>query len=143
MKGRQLTSGARIMVVDDQPGIRALMRAVLRLDGHQVLPAADWQEALQVAREHRPQVIFLDLCMPVMSGWCLLPELRRLLPRAMFCLMSADPLAAETYGPGGGPDWPLLKKPFDIHIVRALAIELLSKHEAAVAEDVAPYWGKR
>ena len=60
-----MTSGARIMVVDDQPGIRALMRAVLRLDGHQVLPAADWQEALQVAREHRPQVIFLDLCMPV------------------------------------------------------------------------------
>ncbi|MCC7352563.1 MAG: response regulator transcription factor [Anaerolineae bacterium] len=64
-----LPSGKRILVVDDEKKIVALVRAYLEQAGYQVLVAGDGQEALHAARRERPDLIILDLMLPKMDGW--------------------------------------------------------------------------
>jgi DNA-binding response OmpR family regulator len=68
--------GGRVLVVDDEEGIRVLCRVNLELGGYTVFEAADGVEAIAVARRERPDVIFLDLMMPKMDGWDTLSALR-------------------------------------------------------------------
>jgi len=62
-------NGPRILVVDDQPEIRHFLRAALAEDGFAVREAANGAAALNIARYWRPDLIILDLMMPVMNGW--------------------------------------------------------------------------
>lgn len=56
-----------ILVVDDQPTIRALLRAALEQVGYRVLEAADGAGALRQARSH-PDLVLLDIALPDISG---------------------------------------------------------------------------
>ena len=58
---------ASILVVDDEPGIRRLLRLTLGTE-HEVEEAADGEEALRQISRERPDVILLDVAMPVMDG---------------------------------------------------------------------------
>ncbi|HEV8536589.1 MAG TPA: response regulator [Candidatus Limnocylindria bacterium] len=69
-------AGKRVLVVDDDPDIRELLFTALEDDGFEVVPAANGQEALAIIRTFRPDVIVLDLMMPVMDGWQFASELR-------------------------------------------------------------------
>ena len=66
-----------ILVVEDDDAIRGLVSEVLRDDGYQVREATNGAEALETVRETRPDLIVLDLMMPVMNGWTFLEECRR------------------------------------------------------------------
>ena len=59
---------ATILVVDDEPNIREVVGLYLRRDGHTVVSAADGDEALRLHREHRPDLVVLDLMLPRVSG---------------------------------------------------------------------------
>ena len=59
----------RVLVVDDDRDIRELMVELLASEGYEVASASDGRRALAEARARRPDVILLDLMMPVMSGW--------------------------------------------------------------------------
>jgi DNA-binding response OmpR family regulator len=61
--------GKRILVVDDEKKIVALVKAYLEQAGYQVLTAADGQEALHIARRERPDLVILDLMLPKLDGW--------------------------------------------------------------------------
>jgi CheY-like chemotaxis protein len=67
----------RILVVEDDDAIRGLLSEVLRDDGYQVREATNGVEALATVRESPPDLIVLDLMMPVMNGWTFLEECRR------------------------------------------------------------------
>jgi CheY-like chemotaxis protein len=68
---------ARILVVDDDPDIRALVVRRTQAAGHQVLGAADAAEALAVVREKGvPEIVVLDVVMPETDGLTLLGQLR-------------------------------------------------------------------
>jgi DNA-binding response OmpR family regulator len=69
-------TGRRVLVVDDERGIRELCRVNLVLAGYEVLEAGDGQQALEVAKAELPDLIFLDVLMPGMSGWEVLAALR-------------------------------------------------------------------
>ncbi len=60
---------ARILVVEDSPDIRVLIRMLLEPAGHQVLTAADGREGVEATRRERPDLVLMDLSLPVLSGW--------------------------------------------------------------------------
>jgi len=66
----------RILVVDDEPDITALVAYHLVKSGYRVSTAASGIEAIRSAREERPDVVVLDLMLPGMSGYDVLAELR-------------------------------------------------------------------
>ena len=57
-----------ILVVDDEPQARALLREFLGMHGHEVLEAPNGKIGLETLREHRPRIVILDILMPVMTG---------------------------------------------------------------------------
>src|SRR5687768_17561134 len=65
-----------VLVVDDMPIFRDPIAASLRLAGYETVGAADGAAALASARARRPDVILLDVSMPVMDGFAFLRELR-------------------------------------------------------------------
>jgi CheY-like chemotaxis protein len=66
---------ARILVVDDEPSIRALIRTVLEHEGHTITTAENGRLAVESVIESVPDLIVLDLMMPEMDGWHFLEEL--------------------------------------------------------------------
>jgi len=67
----------KVLVADDKAPGRELLRAVLEQSGHAVYEASDGIEALRNARELLPDLIILDLHMPMLDGFGVLQELRR------------------------------------------------------------------
>ncbi len=61
-------SQGRILVVDDEPQIRRVMRVSLTQQGYEILEARSGEEALERFREHLPDLVLLDLNMPGMGG---------------------------------------------------------------------------
>lgn len=59
----------RILVVDDEPGITATLRARLEASGYEVLLASDGESGLQQAREEKPDLILLDIMLPKRDGY--------------------------------------------------------------------------
>ena len=59
----------KVLVIDDEEPIRLLCRVNLQLEDMDVLEAADGPTGLDQAREHRPDVILLDVMMPGLDGW--------------------------------------------------------------------------
>jgi CheY-like chemotaxis protein len=57
-----------ILVVDDEPVVRALLRAALEPAGSRVVEALDGSEALEVAWRERPELVLLDVGLPKLSG---------------------------------------------------------------------------
>ena len=66
----------RILVVDDEPDITALVAYHLAKAGYRVSTAARGPEALKAAVDERPDIVILDLMLPGMSGYDVLAELR-------------------------------------------------------------------
>jgi PAS domain S-box-containing protein len=73
-----------VLVIDDDPAARAITRRVLEREGYGVEEAADGETGLRLAKELHPDLITLDILMPVMDGWAVLSRLK------------ADPALANT-----------------------------------------------
>jgi len=67
---------ARILVVEDTPGNRALATKLLKGAGHEVVVALDAASGLDLAASHHPDLVLLDLGLPDMDGWEALRRLR-------------------------------------------------------------------
>ena len=67
---------ARVLVIDDEPAIRNILRSSLEASGFEVVLADDGLRGIGVARRQRPDAIVLDLMMPVMDGHTVLDVLR-------------------------------------------------------------------
>ena len=74
---RKAASSSQMLVVDDDPQIRYLLRRALEKAGWQVAEAADGREGLEAVAASRPALILLDLMMPGMDGFEFMQELRR------------------------------------------------------------------
>jgi|DewCreStandDraft_4_1066084.scaffolds.fasta_scaffold327945_1 CheY-like chemotaxis protein len=67
----------RILIADDKPTGRELVRTILENDGYEVYEAADGVEAIEQARQVRPDLMILDLHMPKLDGFTTVAALRR------------------------------------------------------------------
>lgn len=64
-----------VLIVDNDPDVLFTMRTVFEHEGFDVILAADGSSALQRIAAYRPDVIVLDVAMPVLDGWFVLAEL--------------------------------------------------------------------
>jgi PAS domain S-box-containing protein len=134
-------SGRTVLLVEDEPAIRALARQVLEQQGHQVLEARDGLEALEVYERHEGPIHLLltDLVMPHLSG----PELaRRLLARgAPLRLLFMSGYARDTEAftqPILGRRPHFLPKPFSLAGLLDKVREALSAEEPPGAAAAGP-----
>jgi two-component system, NtrC family, nitrogen regulation response regulator NtrX len=114
-----------ILVVEDDPEVRELIRDVLDSEGFEVDTAADGQSALEKAAARRPSLVVLDLTLPLLSGPELAAQLSRLVDGPIpILVISGDGLAASKAQEMGAFGY--LHKPFEIDdlvqsVSRALA----------------------
>ncbi|MEV0623770.1 response regulator transcription factor [Nonomuraea sp. NPDC050404] len=109
---------ARLLVVDDEPNIRELFSASLRMAGFEVLTAADGQEALRVAEESTPDLVMLDVMLPDLDGLAVAGRLRSRGRRVPVLFVTAkDTPEDRIAGLGLGEDY--VTKPFSLEEVIA------------------------
>jgi CheY-like chemotaxis protein len=65
----QPVAGATILVADDEPALLRLMAFVLQKQGHIMLTASNGEDALRMVRQHRPDLVVLDIMMPRLDGF--------------------------------------------------------------------------
>lgn len=95
---------AVVLVVDDEPDIRHLVRLNLELDGHDVVLAGDGAEALASLGEQRPDLLLLDVMMPNVDGWGVLEAVKAHddpLVRAIPVLMLTANVTSDARARGG------------------------------------------
>jgi CheY-like chemotaxis protein len=106
---------ARMLVVDDSPTICAVLGKMLRSEDYDVLSATDGAAAIELAREVKPTLIFLDVVMPGMNGFRVLKKLRQdpLTADIPIVMISGNQQASEQFylQRCGADDF--MKKPFD------------------------------
>src|SRR5688572_21196947 len=103
-----------ILVVDDDSDIREVVHELLSDEGYQVRTARNGRDALSILQEWRPNVILLDLMMPIMDGWTFLArqESCQTLRRIPVIVMSASHTIGESDGRSTVAD--VVAKPFEI-----------------------------
>jgi two-component system OmpR family response regulator len=104
----------RILVVDDEENLRTMLVAALRHSGYEVEQAADGATGLKAARELKPDLIVLDVMMPVLDGFAMCKRLRETGDRTPVIFLTArDASHDKVEGLNlGGDDY--LPKPFSL-----------------------------
>ena len=116
------TSGKRILIADDEPGVRDALRLLLKLDGHTVSEACDGQEALALFVAGRFDLIITDYVMPGLRGDELATEIKRRAPAQPILMITAHlDLMHLAENPVDG----VLGKPFAIADLRRAIVQLL------------------
>jgi CheY-like chemotaxis protein len=103
---------AHILAVDDDRAILSFIKAALSDEGYSVATAENGRVALDRLSEHRPDLVLLDLNMPVMSGWELQAHLRALVLNIPVIFMTAGGRARAEAAAHHAQGY--LAKPFDI-----------------------------
>jgi CheY-like chemotaxis protein len=85
----------RVLVVDDEPSLREVTRAILESQGYEVLTVADGLDGLNALNGSLPDVIISDLSMPRMSGFEFLAIVRKRFPRIATIAMSGEYFPSE------------------------------------------------
>lgn len=65
-----------VLVVDDEPHVVSMLQFSLEAEGYRTFSARNGQAAMDELRKHHPQLMLLDIMMPVMDGWSVLEELQ-------------------------------------------------------------------
>ena len=117
----------RVVVIDDSEDLRGLLRFALSRAGMDVVgEAGDGSAGLEVVREERPDVVLLDLAMPIMDGVEALPLIRELVPKAQIIVFSGFdvPLAQQVLEAGA-----------DGHVVKGTPLKDIVTYVLATFED--------
>jgi CheY-like chemotaxis protein len=106
---------ARVLVIDDEPDVRWLLRLSLERVGHEVILAEDGLRGVAMAQRQRPDVIVLDLMMPVMDGYGVLEALGKDARTAALpvLVLTAKAIPEEEARVTGAGAKRFLTKPFD------------------------------
>jgi two-component system, NtrC family, response regulator AtoC len=132
----------KILVVDDELGLRHTLSIILAEDGHDVAVAADGVAALAMVREQQPQLVLCDVRMPEMDGFAFLDAYRATGGGAIAIMMSAygdDEAALEAIRRGA---YDFIAKPFradqvQLVIRKAIERERLRQQVEQLEEEVA------
>ena len=125
---------AKLLVIDDEPGIRDLLDTLLTRKGYDVLLADSGQKGLEVFRRARPDVVVLDLKMPGMDGLTVLQQIRHLDPKQPVIILTGAriPESEQQVRALGVSEY--VEKQFSLHLLGdALKRALATSHAATLA----------
>jgi two-component system nitrogen regulation response regulator NtrX len=128
-------SGQRILVVDDEPGIREALKQILEYEGYVVRGAGSGGEAITVHPEFKPDLVFLDVKMAGLDGLDTLVRLRELDPPAPVVMISGHGTIATAVEATRRGAFDFLEKPLDsdrllVTVRNALATSTLRRENA-------------
>jgi two-component system OmpR family response regulator len=126
---------SKIMVVDDDPYIRELVRVFLQNEGFEVSEAADGAEALAKVETTKVDLVILDIMMPKMDGWQLCSELRKYYDLPLLMLTVNGETSQKVKGFQLGTD-DYLVKPFEPLELVARVKALLRRYQIATSQTV-------
>ena len=134
-RGRTLQAplGARVLVVDDSPTIRAVLGKMLGGESYVVSKAVDGESAIEMATTGQPELIFLDIVLPGINGFEVLRALRHnpLTRHIPIVMISGNQQATEQfYVQRFGAD-DFIKKPFGLNEVQQSISQLVRKGRLA------------
>ncbi|MDV6379183.1 response regulator [Sporosarcina sp. GW1-11] len=115
----------KLLIIDDQAGIRFLLEEIFKQAGVQTLLAANGKEALEILDETKPDCILLDMKMPGMNGVEVLREIRKRVPEMVVMMMTAYSEIELTEEAGMLGIDHHFTKPFDIFEVRDTVLKRL------------------
>jgi len=126
----------KILVIDDDKKITALLRRTLLFEGFDVVVAGDGEEGLLVAASQNPDLVVLDVLMPGMDGWQVCRQLRRTSEVPVLMLTARDEVTDRVRG---------LELGADDYLVKPFALEELIARIRAILRRVrtSPEAGKR
>ena len=118
---------ARVLLIDDEPDIRRIARLLLEPYGHEVLLGEDGLRGVGMAQHQRPDVIILDLMMPVLDGHAALDMLRAdartsQIPVVVLTAVVQDAVRDRCLAQGADR---VLEKPFEPDVLAAAIDEVL------------------
>ncbi|MFQ6112005.1 MAG: response regulator [Nitrospinota bacterium] len=109
---------ARLLVVDDEPGICEALQEFFEGEGFETFTALDGPTALEIIKRERPHVVLLDIVMPGMDGLEVLEEARAIDPKVGIIMVTAvhdEPLAKKALAMGAND---YITKPLDLNYLR-------------------------
>jgi CheY-like chemotaxis protein len=126
----------RILVAEDEPSVASLIAYNLEQDGYRVTVAGDGDEALRALVSSPPELLVLDLLLPLRSGWQVLREIRIRRPRAELPVLVVSALACDrldrqlaALGAQG-----VIGKPFSVQQLRETVRRLIAGRRHAFSE---------
>jgi two-component system response regulator AtoC len=130
----------RVLVIDDDPGIREYLKALGERQGYQVSAAADGEEALASLSDSRPDIVTLDAVLPGMDGLETLRQLKKLIPDIPVIMLSGHGQARTIVEAMrlGASDF--LRKPFEVEELELAFQKALETH--ALKEEVESLRGR-
>lgn len=122
---------SRVLVADDEPGLRKVVRDAFEREGHEVVAAIDGQEALERFEEGRFDLVVTDLAMPRRGGLELVEEIRRQPSRVPILVLTVKSEEREKVRllDAGADDF--VTKPFSVAELLARSRALLRRREPA------------
>ncbi len=79
----------KLLIVDDQFGIRILLNEIFQKEGYKTFQAANGQQALEIVRKHSPELVLLDMKIPGMDGIEILKRMKEIEPEIRVIIMTA------------------------------------------------------
>ena len=127
----------KILVVDDMEQNRLLLRDVLEYFGYEVVEAGNGAEGVRMAREHLPDLILMDMSMPVMDGYAALRILRndpltRKLRVVAITSFTEEDENRNVYTAGADG---FIPKPIDIRKLPAMVEEIMASKKTATEKE--------
>ena len=120
----------KILVVEDDAGLRQGLEINLRLEGHEMLTAPDGEEAIRIFHAENPDLILLDLMLPKKSGFEVLDHIRRFSKVPIILLTARGAETDKVRGLRGGAD-DYVTKPFGLQELFARIDAVLRRAEVA------------
>jgi CheY-like chemotaxis protein len=123
---------ARILVAEDNSDVRELIAHLLRSQGHSIQPAANGAEALALAEQDPPDLVVMDLAMPIFDGWAATRQLKAD-PRTAHIpviVLTAHILPEDEFQARAAGCDSFMEKPFGIDYFLSQVTALVAKRRA-------------
>lgn len=125
----------KILIADDEEGLRISMGGILELEGHEVVTVGDGNAAIEQVRHNSFDIAFLDVKMPGMNGLDTFKEVKRLSPETVVIMMTAfavKDIIKDAINEGA---YACINKPFDMDNIIDTVKEVSEKPFVVVIDD--------